>query len=512
MEHMRSNLRDCVDEQFRSRKPHVTAARPVVFVLYLILSVLLAVSCSQSTVPDMSGEPGSAPLPVTRVIPGVFISGSQTHSGLTTSTLMESGNVRVNNGEYFSMENKELWIVPTERGVDSPVKHENLMYVEIAEPLEGGEFEIPRESLPETSFVMVFMDVEDPESPEPIGIVGLRLDEGAVLEFPGRDQIDGDVSFGEVVFTGQQDIGFSTATLQDNSSAFTEDTMLELQRSVEFANSARMVLNLVRNNLIGSDGSEFFTEGVMVNVFDFDPTVSLSSSNEISFGNISVLMFSHDSVTQAALFRPGGQHSLRDFENNGENSAAKWSASIQIDDFRQYAKPGVLWPLISDAGDTLAEFDLSASLLTDTLGNPVVPLPFLRYTTSEYNEKTRIEQIEFNWRYFGIDGATLHELSDIVFLEQLIEEDSLSFELELQDLEDGNGSGPQTVTYMFRQEENWSYDTDSPGAGNLTGSLLHASIDAPALIVPDGNTWIQIGYRFGLYHVFVNALLVIDTE
>lgn len=457
MEYMRFNLRDCVDEQFRSRKPHVTAARPVVFVLYLILSVLLAVSCTQSTLPDTSGEQVSPDADdanggeiddVTLAIPGVRIIRGVTGSSVVTHSSTQSGSVRASNVEFYTTEGTELWIVPTVRGYDSPIDHTNLRNVVVVEPLDDGTFVIGHENLPDSAFVIVVVNVSETEDHgSPIGILGLREDDSdlnaAILEFPSKNEIIDDIDFGEVVFFEGSDIGVSANTLTGHETSFHDDTLSEMRSSIDFANAIRMVLNLVRNHPDRAINDAFYADSASIGIRDFDPAQVIQTSNDIGFEKVELWVFSHDSETRAALYTPDQTTKFEEgYHNQGSDSSVKWLASVPMDAFREFAAPGALWPLVSEStGAVLARFDLSASVLSDQLGNPIVPLPYVEFEYANGDEsKDVIERITFNWRYFLSDGETPRNLDDLPFLSSLVEDLWIGADVVLNE----DGADPET--------------------------------------------------------------------
>ena len=377
--------------------------------------------------------------------------------------------------------------MPTARGGNSPIGYWNVDGIRKFQRAEDGSYAITAEDLPETTFVLFYVDASVDAEPAVQGFIGLQVDdERAILKFPPAGTIVGDIDFGNVVFDGTSDVADSEFTLSDNADGFDATALRMLQETANFANAARMVMNLIRNADF-ENTDRYYTEKVSVEVaFTSVPELTaLSSSTDFPPMNIVVSIYSHDYTTEAALFRPDGEMASHDYHNYSEGNefqgATKWEATLNLSDFRTYATPGARWDLKDRSGTVLAQFDVSASLVSDVLGTPIIPYPLLSLTTVNDAGTDYVSSFQFNWHYIASDGTTVLNLEDAEVLEVLIGEMEFYIDTEV----DG-----EPVTYMFREP-------GGGGAGGMSGDLLEVSIDGPPLPVASAAA-LRFGYRFGL--------------
>ncbi len=376
----------------------------------------------------------------------------------------------------------EIWLFPTQRGNDSPIAQWNVNNITEYPPNDDGEFVIPVNALPNTTFVLLVMDVST-TPPNPVGIVGLTVDDHTqILELPPGHEFTGTLDFGNVVFH-DTDIGVSSLTAAQNEGAFSPEQFSRLTELAEFSNAIRMVFNLIRN-IDRNTPDQYYTEGVSLDVSLDELKSSLSeytSSSEIPFRRMGINIYSHDSETEMQLFYPDGTVIHDDFRffNQGTQSAAKWFTVLSLEDFNDHAVPGALWPLKNSSGEILAEFDLSVSIVRDQTGTPMVPIPFLEYQFD--GEGDMVESIVMKWQYFASDGETPQTIADLALLEYMIDPNTTHFQ---------NGV---PTTYGF-DRCCWGN-----GAGSFSGDLFEAFVDGPDLFQSDLIS--QIGYRFALYRI-----------
>lgn len=376
----------------------------------------------------------------------------------------------------------EIWVVPTERGVDSPIAPYNLERILKYSPDVDGSYNIT--AVPDSTFVLVSVDVSG-AVPKPIGVISLRVDgKKRILEFPKASKILNSIDFGQVVFSNT-DVGDSFKDLSQNAAAFSPQDLLLLQDAANFSNSSRMVLNMLRN-MIQKNSSKIYTEKVNIELSKSSlPSGGLQvleSSAKLPIKAISVSFYSDDSTTRARLYYPDGVTPVgsMEFHNYGSNSATKHSAGFSLADFLLFAKPGDLFPLISESGTVLAKFDLSASIVADESGVPLFPIPFPEYSISG----STASSVAFNWQYFSMDGSTVARITSATLLDALI--GNREFYLDASD----------GTTFMFR-----SYSPANPSAGSLSGDLVQASFNpAPR---NSGGVIRNIGYMFGLYGLLI---------
>ena len=378
----------------------------------------------------------------------------------------------------------ELWIVPTVRGNDSPISQGNIANIKKIVPQLDGSYDVNDEDIPDSTFVVVYMDISGIK-PVPIGLLSLKVDETLrILELPAKSSFQDELDFGFVEFAYSEDVGDSSRSLQENASAFSTEQFLQLQESATFSNAARMVLNLLRNvNLDNSQ--EFYAEKIAIELnlgLLPDSLIELNNSSSLPVTQIFVSIYSHDSTTKARLYHPDGVTPVgsMDFHNYGSNGATKHGASFSLSEFKEYVRPGELWPLISESGVVLASFDISASIVMDDTGIPMFPIPFFEYITSD----STITSVIWNWQYFNLDGTSVKTIESVTLLDALIGK----MECYLEN---------SSATYMF----NRTYDPAYPSAGGISGDLIQSNFDFPTLTV--GNEINKIGYRFGLYSILL---------
>lgn len=435
--------------------------------LAVVVSVIIAIALAGCPLP------GSGARVSLRV--GGITSGAIPGASGSTSSRITPFHGNTDPGEF------DIWLFPTRRGNDSPIAQWNVYGIVEFPPDDNGEYVIPLSALPDSTFVLLAMDVSD-EAAVPLGIIGLTIDADThILEFPPADSFTGPIDFGNVVFH-DSDIGISSLTAAQNEGAFSPEEFARLTELAEFSNTIRMVMNLVRN--IDRDiPDQFYTEGISLGISLNALGESLSeygTSADLPFTKIEMHIYSHDSDTKMQLFYPDGSVINDDWRyfNQGEQSAAKWFTVLSAEEFDTHAVPGALWPLKSEHGETLAEFDMSVAIVRDQLGTPMLPIPFLEY---RYDGDS-VESIGINWQYFAADGVTRQTIHDATLLERLIGRNTVHFQ-------------NNTTTYMF-DRDSW----DSSG-GSLTGDLREAWIEGPDL---SGSDLIgQIGFRFALYSVLI---------
>jgi len=373
----------------------------------------------------------------------------------------------------------ELWIIPTERGVDSPLAPYNMGNIKRISMGDNGSFSVLPEDIISSTFVLVLMDVST--SPETaIGMIGLKTNDGtSILEFPHSSYWSNNLQMGTVSFLSSSDIGTSEITLEENPDVFSNSMLTLLQTQANFSNAYRMVLNMLRN-VDRTNTSIYYTERAVVNFSRSSALTTEIVTDDRIIGDLTIDVFSEDGTTEAAFFDYNGDpfpDEVADYNNRGTSSANKWGFNISLGDFRSKIQPGQLWTLKSATDSTLAAFDFSASLVTDVANTPMFPFPQLIYETNGSNQ---ITAIQFVWKYFDYNG-NLRSITDLNLLNGLI--GTTEFYVNLV-------TSGQTTSYMFRN--------DGEEGPSFSGDLTRATLDPPG--DPDEGV-VSLSYRFGLYAI-----------
>jgi len=220
-------------------------------------------------------------------------------------------------------------------------------------------------------------------------------------------------------------------------------------------------------------------------VYQKDAQVQVSS--DVRWENVGISIHSHDTTSQVGLFRPDGEQ-VGDFvTSDGSNSSVKWAFSISMDEFNAYATPRSIWQLRkNDPQRTIiALFDLSVAIITDSFGNPIIPMIDPSITT--ITDGDTIETLDMNWYYFGKDGITRYTLTDAEQLDRLLKKSDFWFQ-------GFSAEDDHYETYMFRE-------AGTQGFGGMTGDLIQITNISPAL--QETEFFDNMGYSFGLYGVEV---------
>ncbi len=368
----------------------------------------------------------------------------------------------------------ELWVMPTRRGWNEPIMHENVSGLKKFQAGEGGAFEIPIAEFPNYCSSVVFIVQLFPDnSQELVGFLSLKIDESSqVIEFPSSEEMIRDVSFGVVTVSDDSYIATSQYSLEENGDSFTEATYLALQQNAIANNFALMALNILANT-----HEEHF----------YAPSLSFSyardDARDVNWGTIDVRVYSDDYESEAALFDPEGTMLSSGYTlGYGADSAVQWNAGLSLSEFLQHATKDNMWTLKREDGTQLAAFDLSVALVMDNEGNPIIPCIDPTYVVKE-DDPSLVERINMNWFYYDLDGTTKHPITEESPIASLIDESFLSMDV----LVSGDGFG----TYMIR----------SRGSGmifGMDGDIFSLSNFDRPLSVSDLE-YLSIGYRFTFY-------------
>jgi hypothetical protein len=382
---------------------------------------------------------------------------------------------------YDISENAELWLMPTARSNNTQIAFENTWNIKKYSPEEDHSFLIPYEDLPNSTFVIFVMNIPDEGTPEVIGFMSLEAEEGdPVIEFPPADKLTGVVSFGYVSLDDADYYGKSQQNLADNEESFTPEAFEELSEDVIIHNAALMALNVLWN----TDDRIYYSPSIGIS-YRYQKDAQVLDSSDVRWGNAEIRIYSHDTSTEVGLFRPDGEQ-VGDFVTSYGNSSVKWAFPISMDEFNDYATPRDIWQLRKndEQRTIIALFDLSVAIITDSLGNPIIPLIDPLITNSSDGQK--IDTLDMSWYYFGKDGTTRHALTDAEQLDRLLKSE---FWFQGFSTEDN-----YYETYMFREAGN-------QGFGGMEGDLIHITDISPAL--QEAEFFDNLGYSFGLYGIEV---------
>jgi hypothetical protein len=383
---------------------------------------------------------------------------------------------------YDISEDAELWLMPTERRSSKEISFENTWNIKKYSAQEDGSFLIPYEDLPNSTFVIFVMNIPDGGNPEVIGFMSLEAEGGdPVIEFPPAEKLTGVITFGYVSLDDADYYGQSQMNLTDNEEAFTPEIFEQLSNDVIIHNAALMALNVLWN----TNNRFYYSPSIGISyVYQKDAQVQVSS--DVRWENVGISIYSHDTTSQVGLFRPDGEQ-VGDFVTSYGNSSVKWAFSISMDEFNAHATPRSIWQLRkNDPQRTIiALFDLSVAIITDSFGNPIIPMIDPSITT--ITDGDTIETLDMNWYYFGKDGVTRHTLTDAEQLDRLLKKSDFWFQgFSTED--------DHYETYMFREAGN-------QGFGGMTGDLIQITNISPAL--QETEFFDNMGYSFGLYGVEV---------
>ncbi len=409
----------------------------------------------------------------TYVLQSVSIGSSASRNSVHTPTLDRAKNSRGDD----QLQDVELWLMPTERGHDEPIKYSNVNKIKKFSVLMDGSYTILYEELPETTFVVFIVDISNQIDPVPVGFLGLESDDGNyIVEFPSRELIPGTVEFGMVSLDAMQSyVGTSSKTLSDNSGAFNASMYEELQRLAVFNNIALSAINLLEN----TNSSQYYAIHVGV---EYRHTLGkqVASSKDVDWHTIGINVYSHDTNSTAAMFSPMGEQ-LSPFSPAQENSAVKWFTTIDWEKFKTLAQPRYLWELRTERGEVLAQFDLSVMIPTDIEGYPIIPLVDPTITTKDNGEN--VDVLQFGWYCFAPDGTTKIPLEEPALLRRLLMTGEII----------GLSMDVRGGTYMYR----------TMGPGGCFGmqgddELITAHSFAPDFPVSSYTDFVQLGYSFAL--------------
>ena len=367
----------------------------------------------------------------------------------------------------------ELWLMPTRRGPNEPIMHENMSGLKKFQAMEDGSYYIPISEFPNyCSSVVFIMQVSPDNSQELVGFLSLKIDESTqVIEFPSSEDMLSDVAFGVVTVSEDSYIATSQYSLDENGDSFTEATYLALQQNAIANNFALMALNI-----LGNTHEEHF----------YAPSLSFSYSrddaSDVNWGTIGVRVYSDDHESIAALFDPEGTRISSSYRiGYGVNSSVQWSARLSLSEFLQLATKDNIWTLKTEDETQLAAFDLSVALVMDDEGNPIIPCIDPTYAVKE-DDPSLVDRIDMNWFYYELDGTTKHPITPDSPIASLIEESSLYMDIQVDE---------NYGTYMLRSR-------GSGGAFGMEGDIFSLSnFDRPLAVSELGK--LSIGYRFTFY-------------
>ncbi|MDY0288561.1 MAG: hypothetical protein RBR15_07045 [Sphaerochaeta sp.] len=363
----------------------------------------------------------------------------------------------------------KLVLMPTRRGWNEPIMHENVANVKYFDITDVGTYEIPISEFPEEDPSVVFiLRFTDEVTIDVMGFLSLKTDDThSIVEFPPRTEMTNSISFGTVYVSEDSYVSTSEHTLADNQGSFLTETLQTLQQKALTSNLVLMAINILRNT-----HEDVFYAPALSLEYDFDKTED--------WGMVGLRVYSRDITSKAALFDPQGTNMIGPGEYKmgyGEDSSVQWEFRISLPDFLAKAKKGDMWSLENEGGEVLGNFDFSMALVLDELKNPIVPCIKPTYTTNK-DDSTLVDSISFNWFYTDPDGTTQREITDDDKLEALVDK-SLFW------------MGCNDETYMFR-------DTSNGWGSGMSGSLREATgFDAPLKIADLNRS--SIGYRFTFY-------------
>nr|WP_319472958.1 hypothetical protein [uncultured Sphaerochaeta sp.] len=370
----------------------------------------------------------------------------------------------------------ELWVMPTRRGYNEVIRHENAQNIKRFVVQNTDEYTIPIDEFPVNDPSVVFiMRQTDGGEYEVVGFLSLQIDEDtAVLEFPPSSEMNGEIAFGTVTVSENSYIASSTQTLANNSNCFSNDTYLELQQDAMAQNLVLMAINVLWN----THSSHYYAPALMF-------TYNMNETNSIDWGVLELLVYSNDYSSKAALFDPQGRmlgESQAYRLGYGQQSSVQWSDQIDIETFFSSANKGALWGLIDEDAGQLAAFDFSMTIVKDDEGNPIIPCIDPTYVVKE-DDPSLVDRIDMNWFYYDLDGTTKHPITSGSPIASLIEETSLYMDIHT---EEDNG------TYMIRSR-------GSGGAFGMEGDIFSlTNFDRELAVSELGD--LSIGYRFTFYN------------
>lgn len=371
-------------------------------------------------------------------------------------------------------ETYELWLMPTQRGGNEPIAHDNVSQVKYFSVDEEGGFEIPIADFPldKTSIIFIVRKTNETNL-EVVGFLTLKIDDnGYVLEFPPATEMNGDVEFGTVSVSEDSYVATSELSLTDNEGSFSTSILGSLQQQALTSNLALMAINILANTYT----NVFYAPSLLLSYDLDDPD---------SWGVVELRVFSNDYTSKAALFTPQDANLNRSggFKlGYGPRSSVQWSARLPLQDFLDKSAKGQLWKLKDENGAILATFDFSIALVLEKNDTPIIPCIEPTYTVQAGNSDL-VETISFNWFSMGLDGITKNPITDEDELARMVSKNMFYMDLHTNDSSRG--------TYMFRQSNG--------GRGfGMEGNLLTATdFDAP-LKVADLDK-LSIGYRYTFY-------------
>ena len=382
----------------------------------------------------------------------------------------------------------ELWLMPTERGNNESIDHNNVYNMKKYSILPDGSYVIPITDFPDTSSVVFVVQVDSLQNWEVKGFLSLKIDEQQSLtEFPPRDEITGLVNFGVVSILDMDNtyITSSTASLEDTQDAFSEKAFEELQKEVILKNSGLMALNVLMNT--NTETSEYYAVSVSLS-YSTDILNPIETAEAIQWDHVAINIYSRDVTSRASLFTPDGTNLSGEGVFNdpyGPQSATQWCFQIPLTTFKEHAAPKALWKLLDENGTELGAFDLSVAMITDNQGNPIIPIAQPDYTVKP-EDAAIVDTISFHWYYFDKDGVTKHPLNDPELLLQILGKQEIHLQIN------STNSSEQTVTYMYDRETDWN------SCCSMTGDLATAADFKPALPVSRFQGSVDLGYRFVL--------------
>ncbi|MDY0290524.1 MAG: hypothetical protein RBR15_17005 [Sphaerochaeta sp.] len=384
---------------------------------------------------------------------------------------------------YDISENVQLWLMTTRRDGDEPIASENTRTIKKYTTNENGEFLIPGRDLPEYTFVIFVMNLPEEGNPEVIGFLALEAAEGdPIIEFPPASAISGTVKFGYVSLEDSSYYSKAQWDLSENQEAFTADIFEAMTQDVIIHNAALMALNVLAN----TQGGTRYTPSIGISYF-YDDDTHPASSSDICWGNAEIRVYSHDTTSTVGLFRPDGVQVGKYVASYGSNSSAKWSFTLSLSDLKQFANPREIWLLRKEDGTIIAQFDLSIAILTDSLGNPIIPL-IAPTTVISASDQESIETLEMNWYYFEPDGVTKHPLTNLSQINRFVDKNTFWFQGK------SKADNNHFESYLFRK-------AGTGGFGGMQGDLMHITDISPLLT--EDCFFVNMGYDFSLYTIEV---------